>query len=134
MLDNTITLAVDVLNNGTTVNKVFSRHDDTLPNRSKYISDSHTLASRDILDFYRTPPKKSGNFNGVAKTGFKFTTDYVVAGADASTDVIAPQIAEVSFSLPIGFTTAQLVVLRQRIIALLDNDALMKRLNEQQEV
>lgn len=133
MLDNTITLAVDVLNNGTAVNKVFSRHDDSMPNRSRYISDTHSLVSRDMIDFYRTPPKKSGNFNGVAKTGFKFTIDQVVPAADAS-NIVAPQIAEVSFSLPIGFTTAQLIVLRQRIVSLLDNDTLMKRLNEQQEV
>lgn len=133
MLDNTITLAVDKLNTGALTNVAFSRQEE-YQNRAKYISPAHTLAMRDTLDFYRTFPTKTKDFNGVAKSGFKFTVDIVVPGADASTTRIAPQIAEVSFSLPIGFTTAQLVELRQRIIAVLDNDALMVRINERLEV
>ena len=133
MLDNTITLAVDKLNTGALTNVVFSRQEE-YQNRAKYISPAHTLAMRDTLDFYRTFPTKTKDFNGVAKSGFKFTVDTVVPGVDASTTRIAPQIAEVSFSLPIGFTTAHLIELRQRIIAVLDNDALMVRINERLEV
>lgn len=133
MLDNTITLAVDKMNTGALTNVAFSRQEE-FQNRAKYISPAHTLAMRDTLDFYRTFPTKTKDFNGVAKSGFKFTVDIVVPGVDASTTRIAPQIAEVSFSLPIGFTTAQLVELRQRIIAVLDNDALMVRVNERLEV
>ena len=133
MLENTITLAVDKLNTGATTNVVFSRQEE-YQNRAKYISPAHTLALRDTLDFYRTFPTKTKDFNGVAKSGFKFTVDTEVPGVDASATRVSPQIAEVSFSLPIGFKTAQLVELRQRIIALLDNDALMLRLNERLEV
>lgn len=133
MLDNTITLAVDLLNSGTTTNQAFSRLEE-FANRSKYMAPGHTLALRDTLDMYRTFPSKTKNFNGVAKSGFKFTTDIEVDGADTTTTVVAPMIGEVSFSLPVGFTTAQLIILRQRIIALLDSDALMLRLNERLEV
>lgn len=133
MLENTITLAVDKLNTGVTTNVVFSRQEE-YQNRAKYISPAHTLAKRDTLDVYRTFPTKTKDFNGVAKSGFKFTVDTEVPGVDTSVTRISPQIAEVSFSLPIGFTTAQLIELRQRIIALLDNDALMLRLNERLEV
>lgn len=133
MLDNTITLAVDKLNSGAITNVAFSRQEE-FQNRAKYISPAHTLAKRDTLDFYRTFPSKTKDFNGVAKSGFKFTVDTEVPGVDPATSRIAPQIAEVSFSLPIGFTTAQLVELRQRIIAVLDNDALMLRINERLEV
>lgn len=133
MLDNTITLAVDKTNSGSPTNVAFSRQEE-FQNRAKYISPAHTLAKRDTLDFYRTFPTKTKDFNGVAKSGFKFTVDTEVPGVDASSTRIAPQIAEVSFSLPIGFTTAQLVELRQRVIALLDNDTLMARINERLEV
>lgn len=133
MLDNTITLAVDKTNSGSLTSVAFSRQEE-FQNRAKYISPAHTLAKRDTLDFYRTFPTKTKDFNGVAKSGFKFTVDTEVPGVDASTTRIAPQIAEVSFSLPIGFTTAQLVELRQRVIALLDNDTLMARINERLEV
>lgn len=134
MLASIITLNVDPANNATIVPEAYSRHDDSQPNRTRYISPSHTLLGRDVLDFYRTPPKKAGNFNGVAKSGFKFTTDAVVPAADGVSTVVSPLIGEVSFSLPLGFTTAQVKKLRQRIIAALDDDALMLSLNEKQEV
>lgn len=133
MLDNTVTLPVDLLNSGVTTNQVYTRHEE-FANRSKYISPAHSLGLRDTLDMYRTFPNKTKTFNGVAKSGFKFTTDIEVPGADSTTSVVAPEIAEVSFSLPVGFTTVQLLILRQRIIALLDNDSIMNRLNERLEV
>lgn len=134
MLDATITLNVDPANNAVIVPEAYARHDDSQPNRTRYISPVHTLLGRDVLDFYRTPPKKAGNFNGVAKSGFKFTTDITVPAADGTTTVVSPTIGEVSFSLPLGFTTAQIKKLRQRMIATLDDDALMLKLNEKQEV
>lgn len=129
MLDNTITLAVDVQNNGTLINAVYTRIDEA-QNRSKYKSPSHSFSLRDTLDFYRTYPTKTKDFNGVAKSAFKFTTDIEVPGVVTTETRIAPLIAEVSFSLPVGFTTAEVLQLRQRIIALLDNDNLMARVNE----
>lgn len=133
MIDNTVTLPVDVLNDGVLVNKTFTRYEE-FQNRSKYISSSHTLSLRDFFDIYRTTPKKTGNFCGTAKSAVKFTMDVEVPGADSATTLTAPQILEVSFSLPVGSTAEQVVVLRQRAIAFLDNDTLMDRINLQLEV
>lgn len=135
-LDQTITLSVDTANTGTPSDQVFSRHDDqTYPNRTDYILKAlHTLAARCMLSFYRTLPKRAANFLGVAKTAFKFTQDIDVAGADPATTVQAPLILEVKFAVPVGATAAQVVELRQRAIALLDDDAIMDDVNMQQSI
>lgn len=121
MQANTITLAVDVLNNGTLVDQAFTRYDDSTPNRSIYIGPGHTLSSREQFALLRTFPKRTGAYYGSAKAAVKFTSDVVVPQADG-TDTTAPLIAEIGFSIPVGTTPAKLVELRQRILAILDRD------------
>lgn len=133
MLDNTITLSVDKLNTGSPTDVIFTRYEE-FQNRSMYKSPDHSLISRDTLGFYRTMPKKSGNFNGVAKSSLKFTIDKTVDGVDTTTENVAPQIGEISFSLPIGFSAAEAMELRQRMIAALDDDDLLAALSEDLEV
>lgn len=124
MLADTLTISVDEENDGVgPVNHVFTRFEDT-PTRSTYIGANHSLSARDTLNFYRTLPKPSGNFNGVAKTALKFSKDIVVDGRDGA-DVTAPIIIEVSASIPVGATAAQVLVARQRVVSLLDLDAVM---------
>jgi len=130
MLDNTITLAVDELNTDSTTNHVFDRFEE-YSNRSVYIGANHALTARDTLSFYRSFPKASGNFKGVAKTSFKFTQDLVVDGVDGIAQLTSPIITEVSFSVPVGVTAAEQMIARQRNIALLDDDTLMVALMNQ---
>jgi len=130
MLDNTITLAVDELNTDSTTNHVFDRFEE-FSNRSVYIGENHALTARDTLSFYRSFPKASGNFKGVAKTAFKFTQDLVVDGVDGVASLTSPIICEVSFSVPVGVTAAEQMIARQRAIALLDDDDLMVALMNQ---
>lgn len=132
MLDNSITLPVDVANNGTIVNQVITRHDPSA-NRTRYIFPTHSLVSRDVVDFYRTMPKRAGNFNGVAKSAIKVTTDVAVSGVDASTTLTAPLIGEVAFAIPVGASSASVVTLRQRLIAIIDH-ALTSQLTEKLEI
>lgn len=133
MLANTITVAVDENNTGTTTDHVFTRFDE-FQNRSVYIGANHSPEARDNLTFYRTFPKQSGNFRGTCKSSFKISTDKVVNGADGASQIVAPVICEVSFSLPLGTTLADRTVLRQRILSLLDDDALMENLTHVQMV
>lgn len=130
MLDNVLTLAVDVLNNGTTGNQVYSRYSE-YQNRSVYIGNGHSVAAKNTLSFYRAFPTKTGNFLGTAKSSFKVTEDIQVPGVDAATTLTVPVIAEVSFSFPVGTTAAKQLEIRQRLLALLDNDSLMVALNNQ---
>lgn len=127
MLDNVITLPVDELNNATLVDEVFNRYDE-YQNRTVYISENHTPAMRDLMTLYRTFPKQVGNFLGTRKTSIKFTRDFTVATADGGT-TIAPAIVEFSISLPVGVTDAEAVTLRQRSVALIDNDTIMNKFN-----
>lgn len=131
MLENIITLAVDKLNNGTLVNQAFRRFDE-YQNRTVYTGPSHTLDSKDTMTLYRTPPKPSGNFRGTAKTSIKFSRDSVILGRDG-VNVIAPEIGEINFSLPVGTSSADAIILRQRMIAALDH-AFVVALTEQLEV
>lgn len=133
MLDNTITLQVDPANNSTVVPEAYTRYDE-YQNRSVYTGPNHSLSAKDTMTFYRTSPKRSGNFKGVAKSSIKFTRDRIVEGVDDTTTVNALEIGEVNFSLPVGFTSADVIALRQRIIAALDDDTLMGKLNEQLEI
>lgn len=128
MQPDIITLAVDTLNSGSTTNYDFTRFEETL-NRTIYAGEDHTIDSRDQLAIYRTAPKRTGNFKGVAKTSTKFTRDITILGVDGLANLTAPIIIEVSFSIPVGCTTAQMVGMRQRAIALLDSDTIMNDLN-----
>lgn len=103
MLPDTITLALP--NGGTPVNSDFKRI-DVLSNRSVYHGPGHNTLSRVTLGFYRTPSKKIGNFNGVMKSAAKATLDIEVQNAIKET-IVAPQIGEMSFSIPVGATELQ---------------------------
>lgn len=131
MLDNSITLDVDVTNDGaTTANEtqVYSRYEEHL-NRSVYIAADHTVAAPHTLSFYRTQPKVNGNFPGMAKSAVKFSECLAITGSDGVSTLKIPLIAEISFAVPVGTTPAQLMEMRQRSIALLDDDITMDKLS-----
>lgn len=133
MLDNTITLSVDPANDSNPENQIFTRFDE-YQNRSVYTGPNHSLSDRETLTFYRTAPKPSGNFKGVAKSSFKISRDVSVEGKDDTTTVAAIELGEVSFSIPIGTTAAEAMELRQRLIAVLDDDDLMAAAMENLEI
>lgn len=130
MQSNTITLAVDLLNNDSTTDYDFTRFEE-YQNRSVYIGEDHQLTSRDTLSLYRTFPKSAGNFKGMSKCAMKFSQDIEVTGVDGLAALVAPIILEVSASIPVGATLAQQLVARQRAIALLDDDTIMVALMNQ---
>lgn len=129
MQPNTLTLAVDTANNGTTSNKVFTRQ-DLVNNRSTYVGPGHTLASRNVLQLYRTFPKRAGTFLGSAKTAVKFTKDISVANADGSGEIQAPLIAELSLSAPVGATDAELLEIVMHLVAFARDNSVREPLHE----
>lgn len=129
MQANTITLAVDTANNGSTTNQAYQRLEENV-NRSTYGGPAHSFAATDTLQFYRTNPVRSGSFLGAAKTSVKFTETVTVPSAEG-VDTKFPLIAEVNFSIPVGTSTAKVLELRQRVLALLDTDTIMDPLNNQ---
>lgn len=132
MLDNNYTLAVDVANNGTPVDLTYTRFDE-YNNRTVYISENHEPGNEDKLTFYRTLPTSSGNFKGTRKTAFKFSVDVVVPGVDG-TDIQSTCILEVSSSLPVGVSADLAKEIRQRALALIDNDTIMVAFHETQNI
>ncbi len=132
MLPNTITLAVDLLNNGTTTDELFSRLEE-LVNRSTYRGPNHSTSARNIMQFYRTLAKRSGNFLGASKVAVKFTEDQTVLGADGNS-IVSPLIAELNVSIPVGTTAAKCKALRQRLIASLDQDSVWDLVMNYQEI
>lgn len=127
MLANAITLSVDTLNNGTPTDQVATRHEEHL-NRTVYRMPGHSVGSPQTLTWYRTPPKRNGNFNGTYKCALKFSATKFVAGYDAATTLSVPVIAEVSFSLPVGTSADFMKEVRQQCIAALDDDIIMDQL------
>lgn len=130
MLDDVITLAVDEANDSNLTNHVFSRFEE-YQNRSVYTEAIHSVIARDTLTFYRTFPKVMGNFRGTAKSAMKFSKDYSVDGVDGVASLTSPLIVEVSCSIPVGIAVADQMIARQRVISLLDGDALMVKLMNQ---
>lgn len=133
MQANSITLAVDLLNTGTTTDQVYTRFEERT-DRSTYIGAAHALNDRDMIQFYRTAPKRNGEFKGVARTAVKLTEDTSVDNVSGDGSIVAPLIADLSFSIPVGATPAETLVLRQRLIALLDDDSVMADLVNIQEI
>lgn len=136
-LPNTIELTYDDDHDGGTTPEVtisYSRFDESVPNRSEYISEEHTIALRDKLNFFRTFPKASGNFRGMAKTAVKTTKDVSVAGVDQSTTNVAPSIITTEFSFPVGMTSAARLEQRMRHIELLLDETIMVPLTDQQMI
>lgn len=125
MLDSTITLALP--NGGTPLNEAFTRIDQ-VGNRSIYHGAGHSPVSRKTLGFYRTLPKKSGNFLGVMKGATKFTMDNTVVNA-VGESIVAPSIAEISFSIPVGVTETEFDDVLDRLEAQVEGQrAILKRL------
>lgn len=128
MQPNDITLVVDTANNGTTTD-VTLKKSDYFQNRSVYSGPLHSSLNRDTLNFYRAVAKQNGNFRGVDKSSVKFSKDYTVPGVDSTSTLVSPVIIEVNFSIPVGVSAATIKEMRQRVIALLDNDLIMDDLN-----
>lgn len=120
MQADTIILAVDELNNGTTVNQIYTRTDYS-GNRSYYIGAAHDALHRDEMTLFRSAAKPTGNFRGVEKTSVKFTWDQQVPGADGVATLTSPGICDCGFSLPIGMSDGAKLELRQRVMAALDH-------------
>lgn len=123
MLENTLTLSLP--NGGTPVNMTITRI-DVFQNRSVYHEPTHSTTARRIVGFYRTLPKRSGDFLGVSKSAAKTTMDLSVLDAKGAT-ITAPAIGEISFSVPIGATEAAIDSLLDRLDALISNRTVIKR-------
>lgn len=123
MLENTLTLSLP--NGGTPVNCVITLI-DVLNNRSMYHEPTHITTMRKTVGFYRTPSKRSGNFLGVAKSAAKSTVDISVLDA-VGNQVVSPMIGEISLSIPIGATEADIDTLLDRLDALVSRRDVIKR-------
>jgi hypothetical protein len=132
MLDNTIVLPVDPANDGNIVNENYTRYDYGA-NRATYVGDDHSLSSRNMFAVTRSFPTASGNFKGVGKSSIKFTQDIVVDGVDVTVQNTSPIIGAVNFSIPVGCTSAQAMLVRQRLVAAIDH-AFAIQLTERLEV
>lgn len=131
-----ITLSVDVANNDVLVAQEFT-HFQNFGSRSAWQGANHTFTQRDELALYRTMPRPSDEFKGTRKTAFKFTVDVQVDHPDGVSKVTSPIILEVSASVPLGAEDAEpglLKEIRQRAIALLDDDALMDKVQLQCDI
>lgn len=85
--------------------------------KTTYVGADHAVDSREKLEFYRTEPKRSGNYRGSSKTAAKFTLDVSVATVDGGT-IMAPIVLELSSSIPVGADEAVVSELQRRMSVL----------------
>lgn len=109
MQPNTVAYSYDHDNDGGTTAAVavtLTRHAEEL-NKSTYRTAGHNIDGvTDLLQFYRTPAKRSGDFLGVEKVALKRTLSLEVTTA-SGLDTVAPSIWDLNFAFPYGMTTAQ---------------------------
>lgn len=113
---------------GTTpaVTKTFTRR--TLgTNRDQYIADDHTPDSVHELVLYRTDPKKVGTFLGALRSAAKITKAVPVTNSNGDT-VTGNVIMELSFSVPVSADEADVLEIRQTVLALLSEKDIMDNL------
>lgn len=125
MLSSTIVLTA--AQTGYATDKTFTRFDNP-GDRSVYHGPDHTLVSQHTLGFYRSFPKRNGNFLGTAKTSAKFTKAVSVLNTDGSTGSY-PAIVEINFSFPVGTSAAIQLEMRKEVLALLGQESVMAPLN-----
>lgn len=112
-LPSTITADVDTDTSGvfTTTGIAalsFTRLGDEGLNKSTYVeTTNHSVISRDMLNFYSTPAKPSGNSCGIQRSAIKRTRDFSVDTRDGSGTHYLPARCQISFDLPVGMTDAQ---------------------------
>lgn len=97
-----------------TVNtKTFKLH-RALPDSSVYKGPANTLAKVDILTFKRVMPKPSNDFTSVGRPSIKRTRDVTV---DAVSGKTRPAVLELTGSLPLGITAAEVTELMADLTA-----------------
>lgn len=106
MQPQTIAYTFDHDNSGGTaaIAVTLTRHKETVDS-STYVTPTHSDLSADHLKFYRTEPKRSGNFYGTQKVAVKRTKGRSVPTPDGN-NTVAPSIVEISAALPVGMTAA----------------------------
>lgn len=117
-LPTIITLATDSPQQSGMVALVLSQLGAEGLGKSTYLGDDHSPILRDMVQFYSSPAKPSGNSRGSHKCSVKFTKDYEVDERSGDGTVVKPSIVQVSFSLPIGMTEAQRLTPLRRICSL----------------
>jgi hypothetical protein len=125
---NDIVLSVDAANDSNPANETFSLVSPFSEGKSTWLKDGTMREDHDIVTFYGALPKRSGNFQGVYRSGIKATHGVEVEGVDSTTSLDSDIILNLSVSVPVGTATADLVLVRQRLIAALDDDTLMNDL------
>lgn len=133
MQANTLTLPVDTTNNGTTTNRNYNRYREE-PEKTEYRGPDHAGIVQDTLTITRKSPTRNGNFLGAYRTKAQFAQSYDVIGLDGTTQKGINATISIEVVAPLGLTDAQLKELRQRALALLDNDTVMDALNRHGEI
>jgi len=87
---------------------------------SLYISDQHTDATEDKLQFYVSDPKPNGTFLGQRKTATKHTKTCVVEDSEGN-PTLKNQILHITWSKPVGISDEDLHDIIEEAKAILDN-------------
>jgi hypothetical protein len=129
---NDIIIAVDAANDGNPVNETYSILDPG-QGKSVWTLDGTSLEDKVTLSLFATPPKRSGNFQGVIRSGGKFTLGVSVPAVNDETNK-SVSIMNIEFSIPLGTSEADVIHLCQRGVGFLANAVLMKDLTLQARV
>lgn len=125
MLENTLELTLP--HGGTPQTVTATRIGTSGNDKSTYNLAGHSTLKRRMLSFSRTYPKRSGSYYGVARGAMKVTIDREVLDAKGAS-VIAPDILDISFGLPVGATEATVDLVVDYLAALAGRRDLIKRL------
>lgn len=130
MQEDTITLDVDVLNNGTTVPRAYGRQ-KTLENISFFNGPEATLSTRDELMLQRKMNTRQGNSQGVYACKVRNAQNKAVPGVDTTTNVEHLIAIDTEFRIPVGVPEAEVLEFLMRHVAVLSSGVMEALANNQ---
>jgi len=124
---NTIVLQVDELDDAVLVPTTYTRFEE-IQNRTTYLElDNHSSMKPRKLQLYRSPLSSPGLSFGKQKSAVKFTDGFDVLNKEGAT-VVENALVNISFSLPVGLSDAQRTLVRERVVAMINDDTVMDSL------
>lgn len=93
--------------------------------RALLVGPDHAIGRKDVVQAYRTLPKKNGVSNGAAKGAIKYSSEELVPGVDASTSHLDLNLFNLDVRIPVGQTEEEFRNKFRRFRAMINQEQLM---------
>lgn len=93
--------------------------------RSLFLGADNTIGCKDIIQVYRTAPKRTATSNGAAKGALKMSREVSVPGVNSDITLLDLNIFNLDTRIPAGLTETEFKNALRSFISVVSNEALM---------